>query len=150
MLEQTKEIQGNTQAALHDQRQQMYRIEDGLDKVSAEATAALQQWPRCRQHTADAGMLGSWMVACCACIVHLIKAAVGTAVIHLLYSTSGLWFVHVVDICLYVCLLQIGQDLTYSERILRFMKMCCCCGFFCSACTEPAPSGSDKKWRGAG
>jgi hypothetical protein len=35
VLEQTKEIQGNTQAALHDQRQQMYRIEDGLDKVSA-------------------------------------------------------------------------------------------------------------------
>lgn len=33
VLEQTKEIQGNTQAALVDQREQMYRIEEGLDKV---------------------------------------------------------------------------------------------------------------------
>jgi hypothetical protein len=33
VLEQTKEIQGNTQAALYDQRQQMHRIESGLDKV---------------------------------------------------------------------------------------------------------------------
>jgi hypothetical protein len=33
VLEQTKEIQGNTAAALVDQRQQIYRIEDGLDKV---------------------------------------------------------------------------------------------------------------------
>lgn len=47
-------------------------------------------------------------------------------------------------------LLQMGQDLTYSERILRFMKMCCCVGFCCSCCTEPAPSGADKKWRGPG
>lgn len=33
VLEQTKEIQGNTQTALVDQREQMYRIEEGLDKV---------------------------------------------------------------------------------------------------------------------
>jgi hypothetical protein len=43
VLEQTKEIQGNTQAALHDQRQQMYRIEDGLDKVR-------ETMPKQRQH----------------------------------------------------------------------------------------------------
>jgi len=35
VLEQTLEIQGNTQAALADQRQQMHRIEDDLDKVGA-------------------------------------------------------------------------------------------------------------------
>lgn len=38
VLEQTKEIQGNTQAALYDQRQQMHRIESGLDKVRTPAS----------------------------------------------------------------------------------------------------------------
>lgn len=47
-------------------------------------------------------------------------------------------------------LLQIGQDLTYSERILRFMKLCCCVGFFCSCCTEPARNTRDRHWRGPG
>lgn len=46
--------------------------------------------------------------------------------------------------------MQMGQDLTYSERILRFMKLCCCFGFFCSCCTEPARATSDRKWRGSG
>lgn len=34
IVEQTKEIQGSTQVALADQREQMGRIEDDLDRVS--------------------------------------------------------------------------------------------------------------------
>ncbi|KAF8072599.1 SNAP33 [Scenedesmus sp. PABB004] len=34
---------------------------------------------------------------------------------------------------------RIEDDLSYSERILRFMRLCCCFGFFCSCCTEPGP-----------
>lgn len=33
IVEQTKEIQGTTQAALADQREQMHRIEDDMDRV---------------------------------------------------------------------------------------------------------------------
>lgn len=42
---------------------------------------------------------------------------------------------------------KIGTDLTYSQRILRYMRMCCCIGFFCSCCTEPERETSDRNWR---
>lgn len=42
---------------------------------------------------------------------------------------------------------RIGTDLTYSQRILRYMKMCCCVGFFCSSCTEPERTVDDRNWR---
>eukprot|EP00878_Enallax_costatus_P014380 GHUV01015040.1.p1 GENE.GHUV01015040.1~~GHUV01015040.1.p1 ORF type:complete len:148 (+),score=32.06 GHUV01015040.1:319-762(+) len=74
IVEQTKEVQSSTAQALVDQRQQMYRIEDDMQKI--------------------------------------------------------------------------GEDLTYSERILRFMRLCCCIGFFCSCCTEPGRRDQDKQWRG--
>jgi hypothetical protein len=74
IVEQTKEAHASTAQALVDQRQQMYRIEDDMQKI--------------------------------------------------------------------------GEDLTYSERILRFMRLCCCVGFFCSCCTEPSRNERDKQWRG--
>lgn len=48
------------------------------------------------------------------------------------------------------CLLlhQIGTDLTYSQRILRYMSTCCCLGFFCSSCLEPEREAADRHWRG--
>eukprot|EP00879_Flechtneria_rotunda_P004353 GHRR01004604.1.p1 GENE.GHRR01004604.1~~GHRR01004604.1.p1 ORF type:complete len:275 (+),score=73.15 GHRR01004604.1:221-1045(+) len=76
IVEQTKEIQVSTQAALKDQGDQMQRIEVDMEKI--------------------------------------------------------------------------GEDLSYSERILRFMKLCCCVGFFCSCCTEPNRNAKDKDWRGSG
>eukprot|EP00877_Chromochloris_zofingiensis_P011936 jgi/Chrzof1/6997/Cz02g07030.t1 len=45
---------------------------------------------------------------------------------------------------------KMGTDLSYSERILRYMKLCCCFGFFCSKCTEPERNDMDKNWRGVG
>lgn len=77
VVEQTREIQATTQAALGEQRLQMVRIEDDMERI--------------------------------------------------------------------------GQDLSYSERILRFMKMCCCFSFFCACCTEPDRAERDRDWRsGAG
>lgn len=53
-------------------------------------------------------------------------------------------------ICLLIVFvaLQMGEDLSYSERILRFMRMCCCFSFFCACCTEPSRAEKDRKWRG--
>ena len=48
---------------------------------------------------------------------------------------------------LYSFALQIGADLSYSERILRYMRLCCCVGFFCSCCTEPERNKKDARWR---
>lgn len=73
-VEQMKEIQSSTQAALREQGEQMRRIETDMDKM--------------------------------------------------------------------------GEDLSYSERILRFMRMCCCFSFFCACCTEPSRAEKDRKWRG--
>jgi hypothetical protein len=42
---------------------------------------------------------------------------------------------------------QIGTDLSYAERMLRYMRLCCCVGFFCSCCTEPERNKKDAKWR---
>ncbi|KAF6264502.1 hypothetical protein COO60DRAFT_1624263 [Scenedesmus sp. NREL 46B-D3] len=74
-VEQMKEIQSSTHAALRDQGEQMRRIETDMDKI--------------------------------------------------------------------------GEDLSYSERILRFMRLCCCFSFFCSCCTEPDRAEKDQQWRGA-
>ncbi|GBF90321.1 hypothetical protein Rsub_02427 [Raphidocelis subcapitata] len=45
---------------------------------------------------------------------------------------------------------KIGSDVTYSQRILRYMSMCCCFSFFCSCCTEPDRNEGDHAWRGSG
>lgn len=43
---------------------------------------------------------------------------------------------------------QIGRDLSYSERLLRYMRLCCCVGFFCSCCAEPeGRNAKDSRWR---
>ncbi len=46
--------------------------------------------------------------------------------------------------------MQIGKDIGYSERILRFMRMCCLCGFCCSCFTEPEGPKHDEQWRSGG
>lgn len=58
----------------------------------------------------------------------------------------GCWRTFMPVLC-FACM-QIGEDLTYSERLLRFMRMCCCFSFFCACCTEPARNVNDKEWRG--
>lgn len=113
IVEQTKEIQGGTQAALADQREQMRRIEDDLDKVN--------------------GMVQRGRV----CVTRLAAAVAAAQPLTQL-------------LLLPIYIAQMGQDLTYSERLLRFMKLCCCVGFFCSCCTEPARNAHDKQWHGAG
>jgi hypothetical protein len=170
VLEQTKEIQGNTTAALADQRQQMHRIEDDLDKVgdtppfpplgppplkamptTLTAAAVQQQQQLFLCHVAQAPFQPPYLHQHWWCSLLTDSSCKST-------STRHQPKPQYIAVC--ACAappvltpttlppLQMGQDLTYSERILRFMKLCCCVGFFCSCCTEPGRSGTDKKWRG--
>jgi hypothetical protein len=44
---------------------------------------------------------------------------------------------------------KLGSDLSYSERMLKFMRRCCCVGLFCACCFEPEGKGDkDRAWRG--
>jgi hypothetical protein len=52
--------------------------------------------------------------------------------------------------CAFLAPKQIGSDVSYSQRILRYMSMCCCFSFFCSCCTEPDRQDGDRAWRGNG
>lgn len=40
--------------------------------------------------------------------------------------------------------LQINEDLTYAERVLRYMRRCCCC-WLCDSCTGADPDKQIKK-----
>ncbi len=39
---------------------------------------------------------------------------------------------------------QVNQELTYAEKLLRYMRMCCCC-FMCDSCTGADPEDRRKK-----
>lgn len=44
---------------------------------------------------------------------------------------------------------KLGSDLSYSERMLKFMRRCCCVGLFCACCFEPeGKNEGDRGWRG--
>lgn len=43
---------------------------------------------------------------------------------------------------------RLGSDLSYSERMLKFMRRCCCVGLLCACCFEPGRSEADREWRG--
>jgi hypothetical protein len=46
---------------------------------------------------------------------------------------------------------RLGSDLSYSERMLKFMRRCCCVGLFCGCCFEPSGKvEEDREWRHGG
>jgi hypothetical protein len=46
---------------------------------------------------------------------------------------------------------RLGSDLSYSERMLKFMRRCCCVGLFCACCFEPTGKvEEDSEWRANG
>jgi hypothetical protein len=85
----------------------------------------------------------------CVCIIKAGRGAV-QCFNCVLYAAPMLVTAVTNSVLMHFASMQMGQDLTYSERILRFMKLCCCFGFFCSCCTEPERANSDRKWRGSG
>ncbi len=43
--------------------------------------------------------------------------------------------------------LQIGEEITYGERILNAMRLCCCVDILCGCWTEPKRAPADKNWK---
>jgi hypothetical protein len=44
---------------------------------------------------------------------------------------------------------RLGSDLSYSERMLKFMRRCCFVGLCCACCFEPTGKvEGDREWRG--
>lgn len=42
---------------------------------------------------------------------------------------------------------QMNQELTYSERLLRYMRRWCCC-FICDKCTGADPeTAKNREWK---
>jgi hypothetical protein len=125
VVEQTKELQATTMASLQDQGQQMRRVAQGMDRVSAVG----------RGGGAGASRRGAARAA-----LHAPPHAHAPSPAPTLTRTP-----HPPPPALFPS--QIGTDVTYSQRILRYMQMCCCLGFFCSCCTEPGREQEDRNWR---
>jgi hypothetical protein len=160
VVEQTKELQATTMTSLQDQGQQMRRVAAGMDKVGwcsrgggpaggrSEGAGRASRGGRTRDRRPRPSRIDctysiqpapAWVVHDAMARTLRRRRCAPAAV--LISSSLHAPHPHPTPHP------QIGSDLTYSQRILRYMRMCCCVGFFCSSCVEPEREVEDRNWR---
>ena len=149
VVEQTKELQGSTLAALHDQDHQMRRIAADMDRVRRGARAAAALFGLCcvLGLNADMDRVGEAAAAAAAAAALFALRAVAGGYPQTNHTQTTINHNNQIDQSTTTQTKQMGTDISYSQRILRYMSSCCCVAFFCASCVEPQRRADDRDWR---